>query len=54
MSQASSQSPWQKAWQSLVRNPLTVAAMLLLVVFSITRLGLVAMVWSSARFVKHG
>jgi oligopeptide transport system permease protein len=32
MSQASSQSPWQKAWQSLVRNPLTVAAMVLLVV----------------------
>ena len=31
MSQASSQSPWQKAWQSLVRNPLTVAAMVLLV-----------------------
>jgi oligopeptide transport system permease protein len=32
MSQVSSQSPWQKAWQSLVRNPLTVAAMVLLVV----------------------
>ena len=32
MSQASSQSPWHKAWQSLVRNPLTVAAMLMLVV----------------------
>ena len=32
MSQASSQSPWHKAWRSLVRNPLTVAAMLGLVV----------------------
>jgi oligopeptide transport system permease protein len=32
MSKAHSQSPWQKAWQSLVRNPLTVAAMLLLAV----------------------
>ena len=31
MSQASSLSPWQKARQSLIRNPLTVAAMVVLV-----------------------
>ncbi len=30
MSAASSQSPWHKAWQRLVRNPVTVAAMILL------------------------
>lgn len=32
MSGASSQSPWRKAWQRLVRSPVTVAAMILLAV----------------------
>ncbi|MEQ1750139.1 MAG: ABC transporter permease [Prosthecobacter sp.] len=32
MSSVSSQSPWRKAWQRLVRNPVTVAAMILLAV----------------------
>jgi oligopeptide transport system permease protein len=47
MSQASSQSPWHKAWQSLVRNPLTVAAMLGLVV-------LVLLCWVGPAFSPYG